>query len=110
LIADFQYEIAFGLTIGVEYLILLALVRKSPGTLFLYALLVNGLTWPVATVVYRTTPTPYWALEAAVWIVEGVLLKHLLRTSYPRGLWLSFAANLPTALIGWFAQGPVAGG
>lgn len=109
MIAEFQYEIAFALTIGIEYLVLLALVRNGPWRLLLYSVLVNGLTWPIANVVFRTTTVSYWLAETAVWLVEGVLLTFLLRTGVLHGLGLSLAANLVTALIGWYATGRLTG-
>lgn len=105
MIAGHQTEIAFVLTIGVEYLVLLALLRRDAGALLLYTVLVNALTWPIATVVYRSTSIPYWSIEAVVWLVESVLLKLFLRTGYRQAAWLSLAANLSTALPGWLAQG-----
>ena len=87
------------ITIAVEFLVLWALTRRRPAWLLLSSLLVNCLTQPVASELYRRGTLGFWPLEAVVCLAESVLLMALLPTRYRRALLLSVAANGSTALL-----------
>ncbi|MCX6817612.1 MAG: hypothetical protein NTU57_02020 [Candidatus Aenigmarchaeota archaeon] len=96
-----QLPLLLLVTITVEYLVWLLLVRKKPLKLLLYAVLVNCVTWPLATFVYYSVFPQYFLLETLVFITEIVLLKLLLQIRMKKAVLLSFAANFVTALIGF---------
>jgi hypothetical protein len=91
---------ALGVTIAVEFVVVLLIQRQDWRWLFITSMLVNALSEPLANVVYQRAGRGFWALEAAVVLIEGPLLWALLRVSWPRAYLLSVAANATSALIG----------
>jgi len=102
---------ALGITIVVEYLILLALWRKEWLKLLGIAVLVNAFTNPLANYFYRMwwysirpqprghALLPLFVVECTVIIVESFLLTWLMRISWRTGFLFSFIANFITAMI-----------
>ena len=95
-----QPVVALLLTIGLEYLVYLAMLRKEPGKLLLYAVLVNTATEPLALFIYQNVLSDFWTIEAAVVLVESVLIWKLFLLPYRRALLLSLLANSVSALAG----------
>ena len=95
------------LTFGVEFFILLALIRKEPLRLFLISLLINSFTLPVASNVYQNFFSNLAIIEIAVFISESLLLMWLLKIKYPKALIVAFVANLATTIIGLFLYWPI---
>jgi hypothetical protein len=87
-------------TIIIEFALLWILVRRSPAKLLLYSALVNCVTWPVATLVYRGVFVQFFFIEILVFAAEAVMLKLLLRIKLKNAALLSLAANSITAAIG----------
>jgi len=88
-------------TIAIEYLVLLVFLKKEPLKLLLYSVLVNCVTWPLATFLYYSIFPQFLLLEIIVLLVEMILLKLLLQIKIGKALLLSFATNFVTALIGF---------
>ncbi|HET8629439.1 MAG TPA: hypothetical protein VFL91_18625 [Thermomicrobiales bacterium] len=91
---------ALALTVAIEWLVYWASLRRAPAALAGYALAVNALTEPLASYAYQRLGGDLWAVEAAVWLAEGLLLRALLGLRPGRALALSAAANLASALAG----------
>jgi len=95
-----QAVTALLLTIGLEWLVYLLAFRKEPGKLLLYSVLINASTEPLALFTFQHLLPDFWLVEAAVVMVESVLIALLFRLSYRRALLLSLGANAFSALAG----------
>ena len=95
-----QPVVALLLTISLEYLVYLAMLRKDPGKLLLYAALVSTATEPLALFTYQNILSDFWTIEAAVVLVESLLIWKLFPLPYRRALLLSLLANGFSALVG----------
>jgi len=101
--------IALLLTISVEFLVYAVIFRKRILLLLLYSVLINCLTQPAAyflykevlpTAVYDTPFNIYFLItEIIVFLAEVVLILLLFRVNLKKAVWVSFAANLITALL-----------
>jgi hypothetical protein len=92
------YLFAFFITFVLEFTIILLITKMSWKELFLYVLLINLFTWPLANLAYYFGGN-FYLIEINVILLEGLLLMLLLRKSYASSLGLSFIANLITALL-----------
>jgi hypothetical protein len=88
------------ITIIIEFLIIWGIIQKKPGKLFIYSLLINSITLPLATYSFNYFYSDLLVTEIVVVIVESVLLKILLETDYKIAFMISLAANTVTAVIG----------
>lgn len=82
--------------------------RVAPWRASLAGLSASALTHPIAwhlalTVEPGTYAQAWYAIEAAVWGVETLVLKHLMGLSWRRAAGLSLAANGCSALLGRYA-------
>ncbi len=103
------YFTALALTIAVEFFVYLAFLRQKPLQLFLYSVLINCLTQPLAYYLYNyVLPDAYGnssinvyfiIIEIVVFLSESFLLMLLLRLKYTKALIISLTANLITALL-----------
>lgn len=91
--------VLFALTLLVELPIvyLLAPRERRPGVL-LDALLLNGFTWPLATLAVHQG-LPWWPVEAGVVLVEAFGYWRLGRIGARRAMVLATAANAATMLV-----------
>ena len=99
------------LTIVIEYIIYLIILRRNPLRLFLYALLINGFTQPLAYYLFGVLTADilpenynhfniYFVLiEVSVIIVESFLILLLMKLSYIKSFTISVIANLITASL-----------
>jgi len=104
--------IALALTITLEFLIAWALLRRTPLKLFIYSVLINCFTLPIAIYIYTHYQPQdsyhsqhlllYFSLEFIVFAVEIPLWWLLTKIKLPKAIILSFLANLVTSLIGKF--------
>ncbi|MDD1653645.1 MAG: hypothetical protein LUQ64_03780 [Methanomicrobiales archaeon] len=91
-----------------EFPILLLGTRAEPARAFLSTLLINCLTLPAATYLYRSVYPHLFLIECAVIVVEVPLIHYLFHCSWRRAALLSLVANGCTALIGiLLPPGPV---
>ncbi|CEA14046.1 MULTISPECIES: hypothetical protein [Methanobacterium] len=90
------------LTVFIEFAIIWLFIRKEPGKLLVYSLLINSLTLPLATYSYIYLYPNLLLIEALVIMVELVFLKFLLETTYTQALAMSLTANVGTFLVGCF--------
>ena len=82
-------------TIAIETLIASAIVR---GFVWWQSLVVQLLTWPIAQYLVWHGGR-LWLIELGVFVVEAILWRLLLRTTWPRATVLSLATNGVTAAI-----------
>jgi len=94
-----QYLLALLITILVEFVIIWVFIRKEPSKLFLYSILMNSFTLPIATYGYQDILNNLFVIEILVVFAESILIMLLLRIRYVKALCISFIANLITALI-----------
>lgn len=95
------YLTAWFITIIVEFLIMWLFIRDKPEKLFLYSLLINSFTLPIATYSYQNILGNIYIIEISVILVESVLIMVLLKIKYNKALLISLVANFVTALIGF---------
>ncbi len=95
-------------TIIVEYVIYIFIQRSKPLLLLVAAILINCITQPPAFYAYNyfinsTFDLPsivyFLVIEITVFVIEIFLIKLLLQISYKRSVFVSFSANLITALL-----------
>lgn len=87
-------------TIIVEFLILYLFIKNSPFKLFIYSVLINSLTLPLATYAYLNLLSNIFIVELSVIFVEGLLLMVLLEMDYKKAFLISLIANSVTAITG----------
>ena len=105
-----EYPLSLLFTIVVEFIVIFLILRREPAKLFIYSIMINAFTQPLATYAYQTVVQyvlpdilrSLLLIELLVFVAESFLLKRLLEINYKKAVILSFAANLTTAVIGWF--------
>ena len=95
-----NYFGAWFLTIIVEFFILWLFIKKQTWELFLYSVLINSFTLPLATYSYQNLLNNIYIIELSVIIVESFLIMILVQIEYKKALLISITANTVTALIG----------
>lgn len=99
------YITALLVTIAVEFLVYVVIIRQKALQLFLYSVLINCLTQPAAFYLLSQfnnngdTLLYFIIVEFLVFLAEVFLIKLLLRVNYSKAVLLSFSANLITALL-----------
>jgi len=93
--------LAWLITVVVEFFIYLIFVKKDPLVLFIYSLLINSFTLPLATYGYFNLLNNIYLVELIVIFVESLLIKVLLELDYKKALLISSISNLITAAIGF---------
>lgn len=96
-----SYVIKFILTFLIEFFVILLFIRVEPKKLLLYSLIVNIITFPLATILYNGI-NGLVIIEFGVFLVESVLLMKLLKIKYSKAALISFIANVITTTIGLF--------
>jgi hypothetical protein len=86
-------------TIIIEFIVYIISIKKNILNLLLYSLLINLVSWPLAILFYDLFGL-FWIIEIEVFILESVLIKYLVEISWKKAIFISFIANLITALIG----------
>jgi hypothetical protein len=87
------------ITIVVEFIVTLILIRKDWKKIFWYNLLINCATQPPANFLYNFAQGNFYLLEIIVILVETWLIGKLYELTWKRALLISFCANGLTALI-----------
>jgi len=87
------------ITIIIEFIVYIITIRKNVLSLFAYCLLINLVTWPLAILFYELYAL-FWIIEIGVFVIESILIKNLAEISWKKAIFISFVANLITALIG----------
>lgn len=88
------------ITILIEWGVVYFFIRKDLLRLFLYVLLINSFTLPIATYFYQNILNNLFFIECMVLFVESFLIMWLLEIKYKKALLISFVANFITFLIG----------
>jgi hypothetical protein len=94
------FVLALGLTIIVEAFTYSWFFKGSSRRIWIYSLLVNSLTLPVATVFYRFLHISYITVEFGVVVVESLLLSWLFKISLRRSIVIALVANSISAGLG----------
>ncbi len=87
------------LTIIIEYVVVWFFVRKNPLRIFLYVVLINSVTQPLANYFYQNAFNNFWLIELMVVLAESVLIMWLLEIKYKKAIIISLSANFVTALV-----------
>jgi len=95
----YWYILSLIITIVIEFSVIWIFVKKDTSKLFLYTVLINSFTLPLATFSYQNLINNFYLVEALVIFAESILIMLLLKTKYPRALLISFVANFITAMI-----------
>jgi hypothetical protein len=97
-----HFLVAWLITVMVEFFILWLFTRDRPSKLFLYSLLINSFTLPLATYNYYNILNNIYIIEIAVIFIESILIILLLEIKYKTAFLISLTANFVTAVIGFF--------
>ena len=97
-----HFLVAWLTTVTVEFFILWLFTRDRPAKLFLYSLLINSFTLPLATYSYYNILNNIYIIEIAVIFIESILIMLLLEMKYRTAFLISLTANFVTAVIGLF--------
>ncbi len=96
------------ITIAVEYVVYVLFFRKDFFILFMYAILINLFTHPLAYYFYNYLTSPesssafniyFLIVELVVFLSETVLIMILFKIELKKAVLLSFLSNLTTALL-----------
>lgn len=103
------YFSALFLTIAVEFVIYYLFIRRKPLKLFIYSIIINGLTHPIAFYFYSEYSIKYdhnnnfniyfLIIEIIVFLTEIIPVKILLKVNLPKAVLIALSANLVTALL-----------
>jgi len=95
--------LALILTIIIEFIIYAIFIRKNFGKLFLYSVLINGFTNPLANLISSNLKLPIHLLilELLVITAEIFLIKYLLEVKYWKAILISIIANIVSAILGF---------
>jgi hypothetical protein len=103
------YLTALGLTIAVEYVVYVLFFRERFIMIFIYAVVINCFTHPIAYFLYgwfirpsiniNTINIYFLIVEIVVFLAETLLIMLLFKTNLRRSLAISFVSNLATALL-----------
>jgi hypothetical protein len=89
------------LTVAVEFIFYKLITQKKAYELLISAFLIN-LTQPFANFSYNFLIKNIYFIEVSVIVVEIFLVKWVLGVSYKKAVFVSFCANLATALLSYF--------
>lgn len=92
--------ISWVLTVTLETLVWYVILKKNAAELVFYSVLINSLTLPLAQYLYPSFLDSMLVTEALVVLVEIPLIYLLLRVTPRQAVYLSFLANLVSALVG----------
>ena len=94
--------VAFILTFIMELAILPIFIKTAPTRIALYAFLINALTWPIAAILYGSSPmfTSLVGIEVGVILAEAALISLLFEIDLGKSLTASCLANFASAIIG----------
>jgi hypothetical protein len=95
----FWYILSLITTILIEFGIIWIFVRKNISKIFLYVVLINAFTLPIATFFYQNLINNFYLIEISVIFAESILIMLLFKTKYTESLSISFVANFITAMI-----------
>ncbi len=95
----YWYILSLIITIVIEFSVIWIFVRKDTSKLFLYAVLINSFTLPIATFSYQNLINNFYLIEVLVIFAESILIMLLLKIKYSKALLISFVANFVTAMI-----------
>lgn len=87
------------ITILIEFIVIWFFIKKNIPQLFLYTILINSFTLPIATYVYQNILSNFLFIEIIVVFLESFLIMWLLEIKYIKALLVSFVANLLTSMI-----------
>ena len=90
----------FIFTFIIEYIIVLAFLRKQPLKTAGFVLLVNLFSWPIANFFYGFYNN-LLIIEIGVVIVESFLLMYLFELNYRKSILIAFVSNLASFLAGY---------
>jgi len=95
--------LALILTIIIEFIVYSIFIKKNYGKLFLYSVLINGFTNPLANLIstYTKIPTALLILEFFVIVVEVFFIKSLLEVKYWKAILISIVANIISWILGY---------
>lgn len=106
------YFTALFITIAVEFVVYLLFIRKDPLRILLYAVLINCVTHPAAFYFYSQIADLkginslfniyFLIIELIVFLTEIILIQILFKAGWKRSAFISFTANLVTALLSFF--------
>lgn len=96
-----HYLLAWFTTIVIEFVIIWLFIREAPFKLFLYSLLINSFTLPIATYSYINIINNIYFIELTVILVESPLIMLLININYKKAFLISFVANFVTSLMGF---------
>jgi len=94
--------INFVLTVVLELIVFFVFFRKDYIKIFLFVLLINFFSWPLAGLVFGYWPEYLLIIELTIFLLEGILIKFLFDTKYKKAFFVSFVANLISVLAGVF--------
>ncbi|MGL4597866.1 MAG: hypothetical protein ACRCYO_10065 [Bacteroidia bacterium] len=90
----------FILTLFLEWPVFVLLTKKSWRETALFMLLMNLVTWPIATVLYNTTTISIWWIELGVFLAETVLVAMHWKFSWGKSALLALLMNASSWGIG----------
>lgn len=95
---ELVYILPFFITILVEFLINILLIKDKTKKIVLYTILINLFTWPIGSIIYGAGVN-FYILEFFIFITEGILLMLLFEIKFKKAFFVSFVGNLVTALL-----------
>jgi len=93
--------LSLAITILIEFIVYCIAIKKEYKKLFLYAILINAFTWPLAHLFYTSSVGQILVIEFLVFLVEIPLIALLFRIKYWKAIIISLIANVLTTLIGF---------
>ena len=87
-------------TITIEWVIFFLSMREKIGKTIGFIILMNIISWPIATLLYWNWPDQIWWIELLVVIIETVLISFYWNFKWLKSGLLSLAMNSASDFIG----------
>jgi hypothetical protein len=103
------YEYLFNLftmlviTIIIEFIVYIIIMREQVGWLFLYAVLINLFTWPLANLFYSTFGL-FWIIEFFTMVIELIFIMFLFKVNWKKAFIISLIANILTGMVSFIIK------
>ena len=97
-----NFFIILVITIILEFLVYLIIIRKKVLNLLIYSILINSVTNPIVNLFFNISGPKIIIVEFFVFFVEIFLIKYLFDIKYWKSFLISFIANILSFVSGIF--------
>ena len=87
-------------TISIEWIVFISITREKIGKTIVFAIIMNMISWPIATLLYWNWPNEIYWIELLVVAIESILISIYWKYKFLKAGLLSFSLNAASYFIG----------